>query len=208
MWKLLAQVTDVLNSMKSMEELKKLEELQNSDKRNLHFCIIDHSTGKQRPLDVKDIYSSVERIELSEAVPEDIRSQFNVARNLAVYSWFSYSFHQISELKAFSTVEMALRSLLGKHKHGFRGLTTKAVNSGLIKDLGFSHIEKPENSNSTEYSAKLQDIMPALRNSLAHGNTTLHPGSVSNLRICADFINQLYEKKFNNQMQPIAESDG
>lgn len=194
--------------MKSMEELKKLEQLQNPDKRNLYFCIIDHSTGKQRPLDVKDIYSSVERIELSEAVPEDIRSQFTVARNLAVYSWFSYSFHQISELKAFSTVEMALRSLLGKHKHGFRGLIKKAVNSGLIKDLGFSHIEKPGNPNSTEYSAKLQDIMPALRNSLAHGNTTLHPGSVSNLRICADFINQLYEKKFNNQMQPIAESDG
>jgi len=183
-----------------MEELKKLQELQSPDQRNLYYCVINKITGEQRPIDVKDIYYSVERIELSTKVPEDIISQFNVARNLAIYSWFSYSFHQVSEMKAFATVEMALRERLGRHKCGFKGLVKKAVNLGLIKDSGFSHIEAPEDPNSTEYSAKLPDIMPSLRNSLAHGSTTLHPGSVNNLAICADFINQLYENEFNKQV--------
>lgn len=154
-----------------MEELKKFEELKKPDKRNLFYCVIDQLTGEQRQIDAKDIYASVEKIELSNTVPTDIRSQFNVARNLAVYSWFSYSFHQLSELKAFSTVEMALRDKFGKHKYGLKRLIKKAVNCGLIKDSGFNHIEKPDNPNSTEYSENLPDIMPLLRNPLAHEGT-------------------------------------
>lgn len=49
--------------------------------------------------------SGVAIITLSDSVPKEIVSQFNIARNLAVYSWFSYSFHQVSEMKAFSAVE-------------------------------------------------------------------------------------------------------
>ena len=181
-----------------MEELKKLEELHNPDKRNLVYGVIDRDTGKQRSLDVTDVYSSVEGIGLSAKVPESIRSQFNEARNLAIYSWFSYSFHQIAEMKAFSTVEMALRDRLGNHKKsGLKRLIKMSVNVGLVKDSGFSHIAKPESPSSTEYSQHLPKIMSSLRNSLAHGSTMLHPFSADTLVICADFINQLYENESN-----------
>lgn len=178
-----------------METLKKLEELGNPDERNLRYIQVNYTTGEQRTLEIKDIYSAVERVKLSAKVPEKIQSQFNVAKNLAIYSWFAYSFHQISDMKAFSTVEMALRDRLGEHRYSFKGLIKKAVNLGLINDSGFHHIEESKNVTTNEYSAKLPEIMPYLRNSLAQGSTTLHPGSAGNLAICADFINQLYENE-------------
>ena len=111
-----------------------------------------------------------------------------------MYTWHSYSFHQVSELKAYSCVEMALKDRLGKHKNGFRGLIKKAVSTGLIRDEGFRVISEPNESN--EYSQQLIDIIPGLRNELAHGSTTLHPDAVGTLQWCADFINQLYENEF------------
>jgi len=180
-----------------MEEFTQFSDITTADERNLFFAVIDQSSGTSRKLAIKDIYNSINSIELAEPVPDSIRSQFNIAKNLAVYSWFSYSFHQVSEMKAFATVENALKCVLGKHKKGFCGLLIKAVRLGLIKDNGFTHIAKPNGPESIEYSEKLPEIMSKLRNNLAHGGTTLHPGSVKNLLICSEVINQLYENELN-----------
>ena len=178
-----------------MEELKKLEEIMLPDVRNKHYVIVNQETGKQRKLGLQDIYEAIKSVELHKGIPDDIRSQFNVARNLAIYTCFSYSFHQISDLKAFSTVEYTLRKLYGNNKQSFRRLIERAVSDGLLKDSGFSHIEiNSQSENSQKYVKQLPDLMPKLRNNLAHGSCTLHPGSVANLTICADFINQLYKK--------------
>lgn len=88
----------LLNSWCDMEELKKLEDLEKPDERNLFYSVINTETGEPRPYEITDLYRSVEAVTLSNKVPEDISSQFNVARNLAVYSWHSYSFNQVSEL--------------------------------------------------------------------------------------------------------------
>ncbi|MFW5454618.1 hypothetical protein [Thioalkalivibrio sulfidiphilus] len=40
----------------------------------------------------------------------------------------------------------------------------------------------------------LIDVMPSLRNELAHGSPMLHNNALASLRICADFINQLFEQ--------------
>ena len=180
-----------------MEHFTELDQIKNPDERNLFFVLVNEETGESRGISLEDIHYSVSQIELVEAVPDSIRSQFNIAKNLAVYSWFSYPFHQISEMKAFSSVEDALKCVLGKHKHGFKGLLKKAVCLGLLRDGGFSHIPKPENPASNEYSQTLPEIMPRLRNNLAHGSTTLQPGSITNLRICSEVINQLYENELN-----------
>ncbi|NRA22576.1 MAG: hypothetical protein HRU05_19055 [Oceanospirillaceae bacterium] len=175
-----------------MEELKKLEEIDQPDVRNLFYSIINTETGESRPFDITDLYASVKAVELSAKVPEDVISQFNVARNLAIYSWHSYSFNQTSEMQSFSVVEMALKDRLGKHKYGFRGLIKKAVNIGLIKDVGFRRIKGTHHKDNS-YSESLKDIVPHLRNNLAHGSVTLHPGAVATLQWSADFINQLYK---------------
>ncbi|MEX0739816.1 MAG: hypothetical protein WD071_10795 [Pseudohongiella sp.] len=49
------------------------------------------------------------QITLSESVPADVRQLFETAKNLSLYSWFVYRFHQVAELIGFSAMEMALR---------------------------------------------------------------------------------------------------
>ena len=176
----------------TLEKFKLLSKITEPDSRNQHYVVTNTKTGESRPMTIEDVYQSVKSISLSESVPDSIKSQFNVAKNLAVYSWFSYSFHQIAEMKAYSVVEAALKMKLGTHKNGFRGLIKKAVNTGLIKDSGFQHIKSDE--ESVQYSSQLPGLMSGFRNNLAHGSTKLYPGSVTDLRICADFINQLFNK--------------
>lgn len=187
-----------------MEEFKLLASLTNPDKRNFYWSVIDLSTRTPRRLELDDIYKSISEICLDKVVPDDIRSQFNVAKNVAVYSWYCYPFHQVCEMKAYSTVELALKLRLEKN-YPFPKLITKAINLGLIKDAGFSHLRKPVDEASVDYSKSLVKIMPELRNDLAHGGTTLHPGAVGTLRICADFINQLYRNEIMNESLVINE---
>lgn len=173
-----------------MEDFKKLIEVNEPDERNFLFGSYDQKTENWTPLTLKKLYKAVKSININESVPESVISQFNVAKNLAIYTWYSYSFHQISELKAYSCVEMALKEKLGENKHGFKGLIKRSVSEGLIVDAGFIHINIESTSN--EYSKTLAEIIPNLRNELAHGSTTLHPNSAATLQWCADFINQLY----------------
>jgi hypothetical protein len=46
---------------------------------------------------------------LDQSVPVEVGQLFETAKNLSLYSWFVYRFHQVSELIAFSALEMALR---------------------------------------------------------------------------------------------------
>lgn len=178
------------------EQFKKYEEVLKPDVRNTSFVFINQKTGASRQMTLEDIYKAVNTIELSANVPDEIKSQFNVARNLALYTWFSYSFHQPSELKAFSTVEFALRRIYGSKRQGLKRLVTRAIEDGRIKDSGFSHIESQEEIESTtNYAINLKNLIPSFRNNLAHGSMTLHDGSIFTLRVCADFINQLFDNQ-------------
>ncbi len=183
---------------RKMEKFKEFENITKPDRRNLGFCKINNETGETNPLELKDIYNSISSVQLANRVPEQIISQFNVAKNLTVYSWFSYSFHQIAELKAYSTLEMALRLKI-KKDYGLKKLLQEAVRLDLIKDKGFSHIaDKIKDIDATTYSKELPKIITDFRNKLAHGSTMLHPGAILSLRICADIINQLFNNKLSN----------
>jgi len=184
-----------------MEEFKKLEEVNLPDRRNTHYILIDRQTGHEKDLAFKDWYQSVASIELNIEIPETIKSQFNIARNLAIYTWFCYQFHQICEMKVFSTVEYALREKYNCHvKYGeksrmsFRGLLEKSVADGFLKDSGFSHLKNDSKQASNDWVKELPSLMCKFRNDLAHGSQTLHNGSWLNLRICAELINQLFDK--------------
>ena len=175
-----------------MEELKTLDTLLEADERWAYFVLSNSSTGETRPVELKDRYESISAISLSNCAPEDVRSQFNVALMLGVYAWLYFPFHQVAELKAFSTVEMALRLRFPEEKSkGLHKLLSVAVEQGVITDRGFSHIEVGK-SEPTPYSEKLPGLVSWLRNDLAHGSHMLHPGSLFTLRNCAEIINQLF----------------
>jgi hypothetical protein len=192
-----------------METLKPLAEITEPDFRNRIKVFIDETTGKTRSNTLKDMHDAVSGIHLNQDVPGDIQEQFTVAQNLAVYAWFCYRFHMTAELQAHATVEFALRLKLQPatdKERQFKAMFRAAVKKGLIKDSGFHYFLVPPNTNQTvptksgpkvvhSYSELLVELLPEMRNDLAHGATTLFDGALGTLRTAADIINQLFAEK-------------
>lgn len=164
-----------------METLKSFDEITQPDERNLYSRWT-----------LQDMHSSVASIILHEGVPEDIQSHFAQARNLAVYSWFHYQFNVTAQLMGFVTVEYALKQKTGNRRAPFKKLIEQAIAEGWIQDDGFSIAKLRENPDGS-YVEVLARVMPTLRNDLAHGTPMLHNKALSSLRICAEFINQLFD---------------
>jgi hypothetical protein len=177
-----------------MEEFKPFEELLEADERWKYFPLRNQATGEMTPSSLEHRYGIVAPIYVNDSAPEEVRSQFNVAKMLCVYAWLYYPFHQVAELKAFSTVEMALRLKYPNVKGTLYKLLAHAIKEGAITDAGFSHVQA-NFEDALQYSRTLPDIVPYLRNSLAHGGSRLHPGSVFTVRNCSEIINQLYPEK-------------
>ncbi len=189
-----------------MEKLKKLEEMLEPDERQKHFAVINREDGESRPLALDDIYHSAASIKLHDGVPEEIRSHFATAQNLLVYSWFFYPFNVTAEFLAFVTLERALRNRFkSKKETPLKELVKRAVTEGLVRDEGFSHIQDRVELDSPfdegfetfpqqvkKYVDILTESIPSLRNELAHGSPMLHPGGGFSVRLCAEFINQLF----------------
>jgi hypothetical protein len=194
------------NGKNTMEELKRFTEIQEPDERQKAIAVINHVSGQYRPRTLRDIYDGAASMKLHSGVPEKIRSHFATAQNLLVYSWFFYPFNVTSQFLAFVTVEFALKEILKPKKYlSFKQLLSQAVAQGLVKDEGFSHLREQqeideqmfqetgmEQETVKSYVETLIETMPYLRNELAHGSQMLHPNGASSVRICAEFINQLF----------------
>lgn len=192
-----------------MEELKKFEEVTLPDERQKAFVLVDRASGQYRPLTLRDVYQNASDIKLHDGVPEVIRTHFATAQNLLVYSWFFYPFNVTAQFLAYVTVEFALKERFKpRKKTSFRELVKLAIEQGLVKDEGFSHIRERseldeyieqevgiESQDIKSYTETLIKAMPYLRNELAHGSRMLHPNGASLVRICAEFINQLFSEK-------------
>ncbi len=162
-----------------MEKLKKLEEIMMPDGRTTSFVIINRETGQKREFGIKDLYGEVDLIRLDQTVPEEVRSQFNVARNLCLYSWYCYSFHNVACLKAYTTIELALRIRLNKPEETKASLCSM-LEEALAKDFLTDNL--------------LPETIPYLRNLAAHGSPMNGPWSVQMLRSCAETLNELFAK--------------
>lgn len=174
-----------------MEELKRLDQWQVIDERH---TLLSRVTG--RLLDPHLLHAAVSKIKLNREAPDDIRSQFNVARNMALYSYFCYSLAPEVQAKTFVIIEYALRLREGSEKRlMLKNLLKVAVDKKWITDAGFKHLKDPSVDNT--YSKSLIDWIPAMRNEFAHGTNVVLPDCLSHLAICADFINQLYPPKYS-----------
>ena len=170
-----------------MEELKDLNALTSMDETH---ALIGGITGKVPDLPKRHAY--VASVTMHEGVPEEIRGQFNVARNMALYQYFMYSLAPEVQLKTYTIIEYALRLRNGSSKKmPLAALLEKAVAHGWIQDKGFRHLEHAGQENS--YSRSLPQVLPLLRNEAAHGSSHLTPDCIGHLEKCADLVNQLFE---------------
>lgn len=203
-----------------MDTLKLLEEVAEPDERWANFGYPDPVDFSFHPIALAERYAAIAAISLKPCVPEYIREHFETAKNLLLYAWFVYRFIPVAELHAYSTVEMALKERATQASLQTRTLAPLlkiAIKRGWIVDEDFSNVRRereamerewewrrqfglaptPEESDAQRYCKMLLDSMPHLRNDLAHGSKTLHPGGVGTLAICADLINQLFKERLS-----------
>lgn len=81
------------------DSLKPLDQITKPDSRSIW-------TG----YDLEKLHAYLASMELHPGVPIDIRQLFETAKNAALYTWFVYRFHQVSEMVAFEALEFALRT--------------------------------------------------------------------------------------------------
>ncbi len=167
-----------------MELFKELSEITKIDERHV---LLGQVTGWT--LELERLHSVLADIELHTEVPVEIRGQFNVAKNMALYTYFCYSLAPEVHMKTYSVMELALRTLFNDEKTNFKALVRRALDKGLLSDAGFRHVE---NDQENSYCKRLVDVLPSLRNAAAHGSTMLVPDCVGHIEKCADFINQLF----------------
>lgn len=176
-----------------MEKFKELSELTEIDSRHVAFAKV---TGYLP--DLEKVYQLLSEETLNPEVPEDIQSQFNVARNMAVYSYFLYSLAPEVQHKTYTVIEFALRIKSEQNQMQkksskpmmLRQLLKLALKNGWINDKGFRHVKNPSDSN--EWCKEMINTIPRLRNSQAHGTHILVPDFHHHICVCADFINQLF----------------
>ncbi len=87
-----------MNEEEIQDPLKPLEEICLPDERQKNFVAT-----------IDDNHAALSELNLTAEVPIDVRQLFETAKNLSLYSWFAYRFHQVAELVGYSALEMALR---------------------------------------------------------------------------------------------------
>jgi len=174
-----------------MEEFKSLSELTVMDEKHRLMGAV---CGSVPSLEGMHKYLSKET--LNENVPLEIQNQFNIARNMALFSYYFYALCAEVHLKTYTIIERALkiRADSGK-RHGLKYLMEMAVEEGWITDDGFRHIENPEPGNL--WCKSMIKTMSELRNSQAHGGNMLVGDCLHHISVCADYINQLFSGEKN-----------
>jgi hypothetical protein len=171
-----------------MEIFKRLSEVAEIDRKHL---LLGRINGAVIQLDM--LHARLDEIELHSGVPEEVRGQFNVAKNMALYTYFCYSLAPEVQLKTYTIIEYALRLKANSdRKLMLRKLLKMAVREQWISDAGFRHIKNPSREN--HYCKSLIEVLPSLRNSSAHGSNMLVPDCIGHIEKCADFVNQLFSR--------------
>lgn len=204
----------------TIDHLKSLDSVMEPDIRQQHLCTLE------------EMHQLLDDIVLNDEVPDDVYQLFETAKNLSLYSWFMYRFHQVSELVSYSALEMALRhrylldnpdkkaptlqGLLNYAKQKkwlsnekFPNAMERALENAYHKKvittlsvIGQNHepiiIDEPSEAEVLEALNELDPVgctveaSAKIRNILAHGSSTLHPGSIATLKRNAVVINQLF----------------
>lgn len=170
----------------NMEILKPVEEITQPDSRNELLVILDPTVpDSRRYLQFTDQYEAMRKLELTEQVPETVRSAFAVVRMMWLYGWFHWPLYSAAEVHAHMCLEMALQircerdGVYAERKKnpknaGLWWLLREAIERRWIVDGKISYAKrfKPDAEDVTDqdYCKVLLETLPKLRNMMAHPN--------------------------------------
>lgn len=175
-----------------------LAEVLNPDVRQAALVTLD--IGGWRPIGIRDYHTQLEALRVTDVVPEAVREQFDVARNLMLYGWFVYEFYTVASNHALACLEYGLREACQivnggmnpcAKKPGLRCYLKKATKLGLIP--------------AGKYHDKLDFLLSSVRNSIAHGGRTLlnYAMAMATLEVVADLLNDVFSSERVSSCRPI-----
>jgi DNA modification methylase len=169
-----------------MENFKSLDEITKIDKKHQSMGVICGYIPT-----IEDYHEYLSKEILNNEVPEEISGQFNVAKNMALYTYYFYARAPEVDLKTYTVNEHALRvKAYSRKRMGLADLLRLAIKEKWIKDSGFRHLDKPSSKN--DWCKSMIKVIPSMRNAKAHGSSMLVGDCLSHVSHCADFINQLF----------------
>ncbi|MFN0178267.1 MAG: hypothetical protein ACKVZ0_05670 [Gemmatimonadales bacterium] len=144
---------------------------------------------------------------LHSGVPEEVRIQYDLARNLYLYSWHVYGFLSVAQFQSVATIELALRHRMKEHPRQraptFKPLIMEALAEGLLTPESLTSqvpqmqgaigwVVDASPSAAPERVDATIELLTLLRNDVAHGNRLLLPDAFMVLRIAKSVIGDLY----------------
>jgi hypothetical protein len=192
------------------ERVKDFAKLGQPDERWSFIGGMDPDLGF-RPITLREIYDGVAAIRVDAPLPEEVATQFETARDLFVYVWFSFNFFIPAQLQALATLELALRHRLkvshtgraGLAKLLWRALSESVLTEADLRDAGVPHpLTKKDWEQSaahggvlkawTTYAERAVSFLSGFRNELGHGNRLLFPTSLKVLQVVAVLLDKLF----------------
>ena len=139
-----------------------------------------------------DYHALLEALVLIDAVPDDVRTQFDVARNLMLYGWFVYEFYTVSSDHAYKCLELGLRKacevLAGGADH------CKEVKKSRGLSCYLTYLKTKGIIPAGRYHERIEMFLPMLRNDAAHGSDALLNFALAmpDLELVADLLNNVF----------------
>lgn len=192
----------------SIDALKALDQVLVEDQRWQHFG-----------LSLASHHAMIAGINLNQSVPDEVRQQYENARNTWLYAFFSYRLLSVAIFVVHTAADAALKAKATQEgvscKKDFRDLLLEAIDRRWIVDAGFSAVAERkqhwedhretlklvgapdcgpfvEPDDDQAHARQLVQAIRFIRNSVAHGETLLVPNVAPIFRAVAEFINQLF----------------
>ena len=137
-----------MSSINHCDSIRDLDAMMKADPRSSSFIQVN-DLGQSRRRTAEDHLAEILPFVLGVAVPEEVRVNFETARNLYVYAWFVYRFHAVAEQYALGTLEFALRARL-------EAKADASMSPGKLKVSGLSNLLREARQLGLLESSKLQ----------------------------------------------------
>jgi len=102
--------------------------------------------GTIRKVQLADLHHRMSGVTVNSSAPQDVRTAFDTARNLFLYSWFVYRFVTVAELQAYAALEFALGRRIEIDKLSeVRGLARRfdlAIKRGWLRAEGIRRCQR------------------------------------------------------------------
>ncbi len=199
--------------------MKDFAKLSRPDERWSIIGRMDRTTGQFQHITLREIYDEVAAIGIQAALPEEVATQFETARDLFVYTWFAFDFFVPAQLQALATLELALRHRLnvppttkdrGLAKLLRRALREKVLTEADLREAGVPDpLTKRDWEQSaahggvlrawTTYAERAVSFLSGFRNELGHGNRLMLPSSLVVLRVVASLLDKLFRNSLSKK---------